>query len=144
MSHGRAFEDAASGIRIVEKAGYLTIEQDGRHYAARRWKLTSEVENLVRTAVAHGFNKLWQDGRPQGAESSYISFSRTHDKHSWIFSIGLEAGPPALSRVTFNKRFETIFDDVGVDWIRQKHGGRNLLIALQDFEKVLKAIHGQP
>lgn len=140
MTHARAFEDAANGIRITEESGYLAIEQDGRFYAARRWKLTSEVENLVRTAIAHGFTKVWQDGRPRGQESSHISFSRSHRRNSWVFSIGLEAGPPALSRVTFNKRFQETFVRIGVDWTRQKHGGHNIFIALADFEKALKGV----
>jgi hypothetical protein len=64
---------------------------------------------VVDSALTHGLSSLWQDGHPGGEESHHISFSFDHSKNSWVFVIGKEAGPPALKRVTFNKRLKEYF-----------------------------------
>lgn len=140
MSYQDAFEDARSGIRVVERSSYLTIEQDGRAFTARRWKLTQEVRGLLSKAISRGYGKLWQDERPKGGESSYISFSRTHHKDSWVFQIGLEARPPALAFVTFNKRYLADIVAAGVPYAVKQSGGQHILVAPENFDKALAQI----
>ncbi|WP_332690701.1 hypothetical protein [Bosea sp. (in: a-proteobacteria)] len=101
----------------------LTVRQDGRSYLALRWKLTEEVVSVVHTALRFGVSKLWQTGHPKGRQSSHISFSRTHEPASWVFALGLEACPPRLQRITFNKRLRPIFEASDLEWTREKTGG---------------------
>ena len=101
----------------------LSVSQHGRSYLALRWKLTEEVVAVVHTAVRFGLTKLWQEGHPRGRHSSHISFSRTHEPASWVFALGLEACPPRLQRITFNKRFLPIFEASDLQWTCPKTGG---------------------
>lgn len=123
----RCFHDAQNDIALVEEGGALTVRQDGRCYLALRWKMTEELVAVVQTALHFGLSKLWQAGHPRGRQSSHISFSRTHEPASWVFSLGLEARPPRLQKITFNKRFLPIFEASDLEWTRQKAGG-NLFI----------------
>lgn len=101
----------------------LSVSQHGRSYLALRWKLTEEVVAVVHTAVRFGLTKLWQEGHPRGRHSSHISFSPTHEPASWVFALGLEACPPRLQRITFNKRYLPIFEASRLEWTCQKAGG---------------------
>lgn len=123
----RCFHDEPSGILLAEECGALTVSQNGRSYLALRWKMTEELVAVVQTALHFGLSKLWQTGHPRGRQSSHISFSRTHESASWVFSLGLEAQPPRLQKITFNKRFLPIFEASDLEWTRQKAGG-NLFI----------------
>lgn len=117
------FHDAENDILLIEKEGVLTVTQNGRSYLALRWKMTEEVAAVVLTAIRFGLSKLWQDGHPKGRQSSHISFSCSHEPASWVFALGLEACPPRLQKITFNKRFLPIFEASHIEWTRQKSGG---------------------
>jgi hypothetical protein len=121
------FHDLENDILLAEEGGVLTVSQDGRSYLALRWKMTEEVVAVVQTAIRFGLSKLWQDGHPKGRQSSHISFSCTHEPASWVFALGLEACPPRLQKITFNKRFLPIFEASHLEWSSQKSGGHILV-----------------
>lgn len=101
--------------------------------------MTEEVIAVVRTAISFGLSKLWQADHPKGAQSSYISFSRTHEPASWVFALGLEARPPRLQKITFNKRFLPVFEASHLEWTRQKGGG-NVFIPPDGLVDTLTAL----
>lgn len=130
------FHDVENDILLVEKEGVLTVTQDGRSYLALRWKLTEEVVSVVRTAIGFGLSKLWQAGHPKGRQSSHISFSRTQAPASWVFALGLEACPPRLRKITFNKRLLPVFAASDLEWTCRKAGG-NIFIPPERLTETL-------
>lgn len=132
-----AFHDAQHDITIQDCEGGVAIRQDGRCYIARRWKLSDELECVVRTALQFGLTKLWQCGNPKGRESSRISFSTSHAANSWVFALGLEARPPQLRRITFPRRLLPAFESAAWEWSQQSWGSRDILVPPSCFPSAL-------
>jgi hypothetical protein len=127
-------------IQIRKHINGLLISQRERTYLARKWQITSEVQDVIDTALSFGLTHLWQKGHPSKDESHHISFSFSHEPESWIFVIGGEAKPPHLKFVTFNKRFKAYFKDSGFEWTWEweNSGGKNILIQPRDLRTILE------
>jgi hypothetical protein len=143
----------------------VLVEQGGRAYIARRWRLTGAVKDVIAMAVKYGFDRLWRSGHPRdeyllpgGAKyklgSPHIGFSRPNDKR-WLFVLGQEAGPPDINLITIQRtenerHVKDIFGNENqIDdpkdlkkgkWVREMRGGRNLFIHPDDLEMVLMEI----
>ena len=148
----------------------VLVEQGGRAYFARRWRLTDLVKDVVTLAVKYGLDRLWRSGHPRdeyllprGAKSElgspHIGFSGTNDKR-WLFVLGQEAGPPDINLITIQRtdnerHIRDIFGDEHKvcdlkdlekgKWMQEMRGGRNLFIHPNDLEMVLTEIKkGKP
>jgi len=139
----------------------LNIEQDGRSYFTRRWRLTPELKNIVTLAVRYGFSKVWRDGHPHpefldgGLKhhlgTHHIAFSQDHTQR-WVFAIDVNSKPPLVEVVVFQKRYEdtlnkvldkklqtgeTVKEDT---WKAERGGGQNFFVYYSDVEKILREL----
>ncbi len=51
-------------IEISKHINGLLISQRERTYLARKWQITSEVQEVIDTALSFGLTHLWQKGHP--------------------------------------------------------------------------------
>ncbi len=114
-------------LRLLQTDEGVIVQQHGREYLARRWKLTATVKEIIQTAIDNKFNCLWVDGHPLNATAHYICFSRSHEK-PWEFLIGGEANPPQVKCITINKKLRAPLSEISDDLIWQNFGGKHLFI----------------
>ncbi|MDA8723985.1 hypothetical protein N9M90_04240 [Alphaproteobacteria bacterium] len=114
-------------LELTETESGILVQQDGREYLARKWKLTSQVNEIIDTAISNGFTSLWVDRHPSTSSAHYICFSRDHAK-PWEFLIGGEANPPDVKCITVNKALRSPLSAISDDLIWQNFGGKHLYI----------------
>ncbi|PVE25787.1 hypothetical protein DC522_03165 [Microvirga sp. KLBC 81] len=140
---GEIFQYPEGDIRITTDAKGLFVSQHGRSYLAREWRLTSEVLEVLQTALEFGLTHLWQEGHPSKSESHHISFSFSHAPQTWVFVIGKEAKPPNVRWVTFHQKFKGYLREGGfldegsrkAEW--ENSGGKNILVRPEYLHPVL-------
>ena len=71
-------EFTKADLCLSQVARGVLVQQSGREYLARKWQLTPQVAEIVRTAVKNGFSCLWVDGHPSTSNAHYICFARDH------------------------------------------------------------------
>lgn len=140
----------------------LKVEQDGQNYLARRWRLTPKLKRIVNLALKYGFSKVWREGHPHAAfltggpkyrfGTHHIAFSRDHVER-WVFAIDINAKPPDIDVVVFQKRKIQILEQVlerKLDpgeamqpgkWKKEKGGGKNYFVHPSDVEIILEALN---
>ena len=146
----------------------LRIEQAledgaGRAYIALRWRLNSQLKEIVDLALGHGFYKLWQINHPRDSYFEgnykfdigvkYISFSRSHaDRWDFVVDV-VNSKPPDVRAVVFEKHHRGTIEGVlgkvlppneparpGVcKW--ESGGGKNILVDPSDLVKILEKIN---
>ena len=148
-----------AGLRIEQ-----TLDDGiGRAYVAVKWRLNSQLRNIVDLALAHGYDKLWQINHPQEAyfeDNSkfdigvkYISFSRSHTNR-WVFAVDVSnSKPPDVRVVVFEKQQRGLVERVlgkalpkneparPGRWKEELYGGRNILVHPSDLEKILEGVN---
>ena len=113
-------------LLIVEQSDGLLITQNKNTFLARKWQLTETVINILDNSIRSGFDKLWVEGHPSKEDAHYVCFSRSHEKLSWVYLIGLESGPPNVSIITVNKSKRELLEQAGFSFEVQKRGGKHL------------------
>ena len=127
-------EFTKADLCLSQLAEGVLVQQSGREYLARKWQLTPQVAEIVRTAVKNGFSCLWVDGHPSTSNAHYICFARDH-AGPWEFLIGGEAKPPQVRCITVNKRLRLPLSELSEDLIWQNFGGKHLFIE-PDIERL--------
>lgn len=122
----KKYEMKVANLLIVEQSDGLLITQNKRTILARKWQLTDKVIAILNSSILKGFDKLWVEGHPRGDNAHYICFSKSHEKKSWEYLVGLESGPPNVSIITVNKSKRKLLEQSGFDFEVQKGGGKHL------------------
>ena len=122
------FVSTENDLLITEQDEGLLIAQNNKTFLARKWKLTKEVQEIIRLSLNKGFCKLWVDGHPKGDSSHYICFSRSHSK-PWEYLIGGEAKPPNVKMITVNNTHRKLLETSSVNFHWQNFGGKHLFLS---------------
>ena len=140
-------------ILLEEINGLLYVNQRGKKYIARNWKLTDELCGIVHLAVSKGLGCVWRErgkkspqGHPkesyfEGGEyfekgSHHIGFSRTPQER-WVFVVGDEAGPPEIKKITFEKHYAEFLDAAKIHYEKEKGRGKNLSVDPKNLKEAL-------
>lgn len=125
---------------LEDHQGGLWVEQGKKKYLARRWQLTNQVIGIIQLALAKDLRCLWQEGHPGKETSHHISFSFSHEPASWVFCIGVEAGPPKVKKITISKKVRGILtrNDINPFW--ENAGGKNFSIVPEKLPAFLDLV----
>lgn len=125
---------------LDDRSNGVFVAQHRRAYLARKWKMTDQVQDIIRLALDHGLTCLWQEGHPGSNTSHHISFSFSHQRASWVFCIGDGADPPNVKAVTISKKVRGILQELGLDKFWENAGGKNFSIAPDDLPIFLRGL----
>lgn len=130
-----------NGIRIKEIEGGLLVQQYGEAYVARNWRLSSSVDQLIRTAISSGLDWMIRSDHPlrkarwpnaQGVV--YLAFSASPELQ---WSIAIDTFRPArndFGHAVFNGKYLAQFTAKGIPFAfegRNKTAGH--LVVARDF-----------
>lgn len=125
---------------LDDRSNGVFVAQHGKSYLARKWKLTDQVQDIIRRALDHGLTCLWQEGHPGSDTSHHISFSFSHRPAFWVFCLGGEANPPNVRVVTVSKKVRGILQTNGLDAFWENAGGKNFSLAPEKLPIFLDAL----
>ena len=139
----------ATGLRMTDLGNAILVEQDGRRYKARKWRLTDELIAVVDTAVRHGLTANWVEGHPsqpylEGGDhfevgSHHITFARRHHE-GWVFVLSAQAKPPSIEAVGFSRKYWYFVHCSGKPYRWEHAGGHNVFVAPSDLEAILSKL----
>lgn len=133
-------------LAIEECDKGLIIKQNNETCLARNWTLSPQIIDVIDSAIQAEFscliryshpspNKRW----PSGVE--YIGFSRVPEER-WIFvldqySTDSKKFRTHISQITFEKHYQVVLDNAGIQWKPERAGGKNVFIPFSQFHKAL-------
>lgn len=100
------------------------VTQNNVTYIARRWRMTSEVKEILTTSASLGFDKFWRFNHPQESYLKdninylkgchHIGCSSNHNS-PWVFVLGAESlsrrsGTQVVKEITFNRVYNELLD----------------------------------
>jgi hypothetical protein len=124
-------------LTLSDHEGGIHVRQHGRVYQARSWKLTPDMVRVVTVGIDAGLHRLWQEGHPRARSSHHISFSRSHERASWVFCAGDGDGAPKVNRVTVSNRYADVVRRLDPDARPEKGGGKNFALSFQELDAFL-------
>ena len=140
-----------NGIQLKELDEGVLVRQYQDAYIARRWRLSSRTDELVRTAVACGFRWMIRRGHPQvharwpsGRGRVYLAFSPTRICQ-WTIAIDtVSANRDDYGFAVFNGKYRRQFDTHGIvyEFEKRNRASGHLVVARERVLPTLGAAAG--
>lgn len=150
-SDGMRSQTYENGIQLQELDEGILVRQYQDAYIARRWRLSSRTDELVRTSLACGFRWMIRRGHPQaharwpsGRGRVYLAFSPTRTCQ-WAIAIdSVNANRDDFGVAVFNGKYRRQFDTHGIvyEFEKRNRASGHLVVARESVLPTLQAAAG--
>lgn len=133
-------------VQFTERdGGGLIVEQEGRKYLARGWRLTPEFQATVGLIFDHGLTCVIRTNQPSPKHLNthrgvdYVGFSRSPEER-WVIVLDQYSGRPSIDRVTVEKGYRDVLAAAKIPFEWETSGGQNIFVEIQYLRDLLSIL----